>query len=312
VLLAINSKNNPDDVFEVIDQHPAMLLRRADFAAIRVNWQDKATNLVELAEELNLGLDSFVFVDDNAVECDRVRQALPDVLTVQLSGDPAAYARTIRRLGVFDSLSFGDEDRARTALYRSEAQRRELQQSVASLDDFYRSLEMTLEIAPVGSQTLTRAAELTQRTNQFNLTTRRFTVDELRDYLARPGHEGFVFRLRDRFGDHGIIGLALTERHEDRYVIASLLLSCRVLKRTVEQSILAFLAERAKAHNSTALEGWFKPTRKNMLTANLYESHGFERTDDGEHDVQRFVRRVSVPLTASPWIVTQQAETEHA
>lgn len=311
VLLAINSKNNPDDAFEVIDQHPAMVLRRDDFAAIRVNWQDKATNLVEMADELNLGLDSFVFVDDNAVECDRVRQALPEVLTVQLSGDPASYAETIRRLGVFDSLSFGDEDQGRTRLYRSEAQRRELQQSVASLDDFYRSLDMALEAAPVGQHTLPRAAELTQRTNQFNLTTRRFTLDELRDYLAHPRHEGFVFRLRDRFGDHGIIGLALTERHGDRYAIASLLLSCRVLKRTVEQSVLAFLAERAKAHGADVLEGWFKPTRKNALAAALYEGHGFERTADGDQGQQRFLRRLADGLPPSPWIVTHLAETGH-
>jgi FkbH-like protein len=311
VLLAINSKNNPEDAFEVLDQHPSMVLRRDDFAAIRVNWQDKATNLVELAGELGLGLDSFVFVDDNAVECDRIRQALPEVLTIQLSGDPANYAQTIRSLGVFDSLSFGEEDQGRTAMYRSEAQRRELQETVASLDDFYRSLEMRLEVAAVSAATLPRAAELTQRTNQFNLMTRRFTADELRDYLAQPQHEGFVFRLRDRFGDHGIIGLALLEGDGDALVVGNLLMSCRVLKRTVEDSILAFIFERAAAAGARTVDGLFKPTRKNVLAAGLYDSHGFQRIDDAANGAARYRRAAADPVPASPWIVTTHTEQGH-
>jgi FkbH-like protein len=310
VVLAINSKNNQEDAFDVIDRHPGMLLRRDDFAAVRINWQDKAVNLVELSEELGLALDSFVFLDDNAAECERVRQALPEVLTIQLTGDPAGYPDTIRGLGVFDGLSFGDEDRSRTAMYRSETRRRDLQQSMTSLGDFLRSLEMHLDIEPVGAETLSRAAELTQRTNQFNLTTRRFTADELRDYLARPGHEGFVFRLRDRFGEHGIIGLALTERSGTALVIASLLLSCRVLKRTVEDSVVSFLVEHAHEGDAQVVHGLFEATRKNAVAAALYEGRGFHREPDVD-GVQVFTRRAADALAPSPWITSRRPERRH-
>ena len=312
VLLAVNSKNNPEDALEIIDRHPAMLLRRDDFAAVRINWQDKAANLLELAEELGVALDSFVYVDDSAAECERVRQALPEVMTVHLSGDPSTYADTIKSLGVFDRLSYGDEDRTRTAMYRSESRRRESQQSMASLDDFYRSLESVLDVERVGPATIARAAELTQRTNQFNLTTRRFTQDELRDYLSRPGHEGFAFRLRDRFGDHGIIGVALLERHDSTTVIDTLLLSCRVLKRTVEDTVLSFVCDHAGRSGAALVEGRFRPTRKNAIAAAFYESHGFTRDPDGLDGVQRFVRRTSEPLPASPWITCHVRENRHA
>lgn len=310
VLLAINSKNNAEDAFEVIDRHPSMLLRRGDFAAMRINWQDKAANLVELSEELGLTLDSFVYVDDSAAECERIRQALPEVMTVQLTGDPATYADTLKGLGVFDSLSFGDEDRSRTALYRSESQRRDLQASMGSLDEFYASLEMVLTIEPMAAETLARAAELTQRTNQFNLTTRRFTPDELRGYLAQPGHEGFVFRLHDRFGDHGIIGMALTEMQGTTMAIDALLLSCRVLQRTVEDSVLAFLCDRARAIGAQVVEGRFRPTRKNAPAAGLYEAHGFTRDGD-RSGLQRFVRDAADALPPSAWIASRVVEKQH-
>jgi FkbH-like protein len=312
VLLAINSTNNADDALEVLEQHPAMVLRKQDFAALRINWQDKAANLTELSQELGLSLDTFVFADDNASECERVRQALPEVLTVHLSGDPATFSDRLKGLGVFDTLSYGDEDRARTTMYQSEAQRRDLEQSMSSIDDFLRSLEMELDVEPLGAQTLARAAELTQRTNQFNLTTHRFTPDELKSYLAAPGREGFVFRLRDRFGDHGLVGLALAERNHSRFVIETLLLSCRVLKRTVEDSVLSFLADHARDTGAEIVEGQFRPTRKNAIVASLYESRGFDRTDEAADGTQRFVRRTADGLAPSAWISSRRLEQRHA
>jgi FkbH-like protein len=285
------------------------VLRRQDFAAMRINWQDKATNLVELSEELGLALDSFVSVDDNAAECERIRQALPEVITVQLAGDPATYAETIKGLGLFDSLSFGDEDRERTAMYRYESQRRDLRQSMGSLEEYYASLQTELDIEAIDTDTIARAAELTQRTNQFNLTTRRFTEDALREFLARPNNEGYVFRLRDRFGEHGIIGVALTELQGTTLAIDTLLLSCRVLKRTVEDSVLAFLDARARSRGARSLEGRYRPTRKNALAASLYETHGFERAAELS-DTQRFVREVANALPPSPWITARVVEKQ--
>jgi FkbH-like protein len=305
VLLVINSTNNVDDAREVLERHPAMLLRPEDFAATRINWQDKATNLVELSDELGLALDSFVYVDDNAAECERIRQALPEVMTVHLAGDPATYAGTIKSLGVFDTLAMSEEDRARTVMYRDESRRRETRQAMASLEEYYASLDTELEIQPIDAVTLARAAELTQRTNQFNLTTRRFTADDLRSFLAQPEREGFVFRLRDRFGDYGIIGVALTERRDETMAIDTLLLSCRVLKRTVEDSVLSFLCARARRAGASVVEGRFRPSPKNAVAATLYESHGFSRADDAA-DTMRFTRPAAEALPPSPWIRMSQ------
>ncbi len=303
VILCLNSKNDEREVLEVLDQHPSMLVRSQDFAAIRINWQDKAANMTELASELGLGLDSFVFVDDNIVECDRMRQALPEVHTVHLHGEPGTRAAVLRALGVFDSLSYGTSDRSRGEQYRTEAVRRKLQSELPSLEDFYRSLQMVLTIEPVSDETLPRAADLTQRTNQFNLCPRRFTEAELARELARNTCEGFVFRLRDRFGDYGIVGFAMFERRRSRVAIVQFLLSCRVLKRTVEDSALAFLVQRARAMRARELTAWCTPTRRNGPAREFVESRGFEPSVPPASDVTVFYQLPpQKAVEYSPWV----------
>ena len=200
MLLAINSQNNPEDALEVVDSHQGMLLRRNDFAAMRINWQDKAANLVELSEELGLALDSFVFVDDNAAECERVEtQALPEVWTVHLTGDPVTYAATLRGLGAFDVLSFGHEDQMRTAMPQRGGSSRS-PGIVPSLEGFLESLEMQMDIEEVGPQNLPRAAEADTAHEQVQSHDPPLHTRRAAGLPRRPGHEGFVFRLRDRFG----------------------------------------------------------------------------------------------------------------
>ena len=299
VVLAVNSSNDADDALAAIDTHPSMVLRRDAFSAIRINWRDKAENIAELAEELGLGLDSFVFVDNSDVECARMRQAWPEVLTVQLTGEPASFAATVRGLGVFDSLSYSDEDRQRGALYKGEAQRSAMRQTLGSLDDYLTSLEMELRAEPVGARALTRVADLTQRTNQFNMTARRQTADELAARTAHDSEELYAFSLSDRFGDQGIIAFAALEGVGTPTVhIVDFLVSCRVLKRGVEHAIVAFLSERARERQANHLVARFRPTRRNASFAGFYASLGFVPQRASADAEQEFLWQLNTALAA--------------
>jgi FkbH-like protein len=276
VVLALNSSNDADEALRMLDSHPSMVLRRASFSAYQINWQDKAQNMRQLSADLGLGLESFVFIDNSAAECARMRQALPEVLTCELHGEPASHAQWLRTLGVFDSLSYTDEDRQRGAFYRGEAQRAHLRDAAGSLDDYLASLEMELTFEPVGASTVVRAADLTQRTNQFNMTTRRRTADEIRAWVAAAGREAYVCHLTDRFGPQGIVAYAsLDGVGQPEIRIADLLVSCRVLKRGVEKAILAQLVARARQSGARALIGVFEPTRRNAPFADFYRASGF-------------------------------------
>ena len=275
VLLAINSKNDADTVLPVLQNHASMVLHREHFSAVRINWQDKAENLRELAAELNLGLDSFVFVDDDPAECERVRQALPQVLTLHLHGEPFQRPDQIRKLDVFDSLIYGAEDRRRTELYRNEREREQLRQNFQSLEDFYRSLAMRLEIHALSSETIERAADLSRRTNQFNFTTRRYSVADL-ERLSAQGARAYTARLRDRFGDNGIISLVLLIPGNDAWEIDTFLMSCRVLQRSVDDALLAFMAGVASAEGARWLIGSWIPTARNSQLREWFPHHGFE------------------------------------
>jgi FkbH-like protein len=278
VVLAINSHNNPEDADEILTRHPEMVLRPEHFAARRINWDDKAGNMLELAEELGLGVESFVFLEDSDAQCERIRQALPEVLVVQQSGDVAARVGQLTSLGVFDSLGYSEEDRARGAFYRTESQRAQLKRSAPSLEGYLSSLEMKLRIEPITSANLGRVADLTQRTNQFNFTTPRHTKDSLTAWLAEPGREGHAFRLADRFGDYGLIAVTLLDRQADVATVEAFLMSCRVLKRSVEETILGYLLGRARAMGAARVRGLYRPTRKNGQVAGFYAAHGFRET----------------------------------
>jgi FkbH-like protein len=283
VLLAINSRNNLEDAMGVIEDHPGMLLRPSHFSAIRINWRDKAANLREIALELNVGLDSLAFLDDNPAERERVEQALPEVLVIPLPTDPLGYARALRDVPGFERLSLSAEDRDRGRLYAAERLRTGLRSDAGSLEDFYRSLDMRVTIAPVNPRTLGRIAQLTQKTNQFNVTTRRYNEQEVTVLASR----GRVLGLRseDRFGDNGLVGVAILTFTGDSAEIDSLLLSCRVIGRTIETALLARLADEARASGARTLRGRFIPTKKNAPARDLYRAHGFtlgETQGEGE------------------------------
>ncbi len=275
VLLAVVSKNNEADAREVFAQL-VMPLRREDFTGWLVNWCDKAENLRALAASLQLGLDSFVFVDDQPAERARVRSALPEVAVPELPADPAEFVSCLRARRFFDAPVISAEDRGRAAAYRANDQRAELRAGAASLEDFLRGLDMVAESGPFSDTTLDRVEQLLARTNQWNLTTRRHSRAEITALLARPGALARWFRLGDRFGDHGLVGLWLTlPRGDGEWEIDSWVMSCRVIGRGLEDLMFNELAAAARAVGALRLRGVYRPTAKNSLVAKLFPDLGF-------------------------------------
>ncbi len=282
VILAVNSKNNSADALEALTNHPGMLLKPHHFAALRINWQDKAQNMREIAAELNIGIDSLAFIDDNPVERERIRLELPEVAVLEIPADPIYYAQILRDSPVFARLSLSHEDKERGKMYAEQRQRLELHQNAASIEDYYRSLKMQMEINPLSPMTLARIAQLTQKTNQFNLTTRRYTEQQLEEMDKDPNWDIYSFSVRDVFGDNGLIAVAILHNEGDSVEIDTLLMSCRVIGRTVETAIISLLAEKVKRAGTITLQGWFLPTKKNAPAETFYPDHRFTKVKDEE------------------------------
>jgi FkbH-like protein len=295
ILLTIASKNNPDDALEALRDHPSMVLRREHFAAVRINWQDKATNLRELAEELNLGIDSFVFLDDNPVEREWLKRALPAVLVPDLPSDPVDRPGFLRQVPALQRVTLTEADRIRAETYALQGQRAELRSSASSFEEFLASLEQEVTVEPLQAQTLARAAQMCQRTNQFNLTTRRYTAADLERMIDAEDTEAYVLAIKDRFGDNGITGLGILKLNSDSAEIDSLLLSCRVLGRKIEDAFLHVLAERARERGVRHLVGRYVPTPKNGQVASLYPDRGFAVTGDGVFRLDLAQQRLGPP-----------------
>lgn len=279
ILLAICSKNNLDDAMEALDKHPGMLVRSNNFAAMRINWGDKSQNIREIAQELNIGTDSLAFLDDNPFEREQVRAALPEVTVIDVPQNPAEYAAVVRDCPVFERLTLSAEDQQRTAMYAEQRQRTVAEHSFQSKEDFFRFLEQEAELSPVSDLTLARIAQLTQKTNQFNLTTRRYSEAEIAEMAKQPGWSIFSIRVRDRFGDHGVVGVAIAHDQGEQCEVDTFLLSCRVIGRTVETALLAHIAKSAAERGCKRLVGWFLPTKKNAPARDFYPQHKFEMVE---------------------------------
>jgi FkbH-like protein len=286
VILAAVSKNDHDEAMAVLRDHPDMLLRPRDFSASRINWQDKPQNIREIAAELNIGLDSIVFFDDNPAERALMREALPEVTTLEAPADPAGYTRCLLDSRCFDQLSYSEEDWHRGDMYRAQAEREQFRTSSGTLLDFYAGLEMHAAIEPVNDWTMDRVHALLHKTNQFNVTTRRHSQGALQAMRTDPNFTVLTVKLTDRFGDNGVIGAAILEVQDDRAVIDSLLLSCRVIGRTVETAVLSRLCETARECGCRTMQGGFIPTKKNRPAADLFERHGFRRAAADEDGSQ--------------------------
>ncbi|HVU88623.1 MAG TPA: HAD-IIIC family phosphatase [Pirellulales bacterium] len=281
VVLAISSKNNEEDALAPFLQNPQMVLSTSDFAAIEANWEPKEAALRRIADTLKLGLDSFVFFDDNPAERELIRQSLPEVEVIEVPTDPAEYARALQASLCFEAVALLDADRQRSQQYQQERERRDLQQSFASMDDYLRSLAMQGIVEAVHDANLQRVGQLLTKTNQFNLTTRRHSVEDVSRMLSAPDAIGFALTLTDRFGDHGLISVMLgvpeDAAAEKTLKIDTWLMSCRVIARTVEDFFFGALVERARELGYSTLVGEYRPTKKNELVSGLYERLGFAR-----------------------------------
>jgi FkbH-like protein len=278
VLLAVCSKNNLADAESPFLKHDEMLLKRDDFAAFAANWDDKPANLVRIAQELSLGLDSFVFLDDNPAERALVRSQLPEVVVPECGQTPWEMLAALRRGQYFEAVALTEEDRLRHASYRSNAARAAAEQSAPSLESFFTGLEMTARHGPVDAETLPRVVQLINKTNQFNLTTRRYTENQVRAMAASPDWWCRWFRLADRFGDHGLIGVILADKREHPvWYVDTWLMSCRVLGRQMERFMCACLLTAAKRDGARAVGGEYISSEKNAVVGDLYPRMGFQQ-----------------------------------
>lgn len=274
IILAVDSKNNDADAREVFENHPDMVLRDHHIAAWRANWQPKDRNIAEIAQELDLGTDSFVFVDDSGLEQERVRTAFPEIaiLPPKLLADFAG----------FHSFKITQEDTQRGAMYAEQRKRKEFRGSLPSEDEFLSSLGLSLAIRECSEKDITRVSQLTQKTNQFNLATRRYTEDEIRTRAQHDNWKIWVAEAKDRFGDYGIIGIAMVEQTGDTARIDNFLLSCRILGRKVEEVFLHATLDNATARGAQRVTGEFISTAKNKLCESFLADNRFTLASSGE------------------------------
>ena len=295
ILLAVCSKNNAADAMEALSGHAGMILQPRDFVAMRINWNPKAQSLREIAGELNIGLDSVAFLDDNPVERQHVREQAPEAIVLDLPQDPMTFARAIRECPWFERLALSQEDRQRGEYYTAQRDRAELERTVASKEDFYRSLEQVCEIAGVTPATLARVAQLTQKTNQFNLTTKRYTEQQIAALCDCPGWRVWNLNVKDRYADNGLVGVAITKVEDGVCEIDTFLMSCRVIGRTVETALLAKVAADARESGATRLQGRFIATKKNAPAADFYKDHGFRNCEDGLWSIDLREHKIEMP-----------------
>lgn len=279
IILAINSKNNESDAFEVIDKHPCMVLKRKHFAAYQINWNDKVSNLKVIAQELNIGLDSMIFVDDSSVECELVKKEILDCTVIQVPSKPYLIPKIVLDIMYIENIRLTEEDRDKGQVYQAQVARKSLERTSTNLADFLNSLEMQVAIKIADKFSIPRIAQLTQKTNQLNMTTRRYTEADIVGLSDSADAKVFSITSKDRFGDSGIVGVIILKFFEQRCVIDSLLLSCRVIERTIEQTMLAFIVEIAKKHGVNTVVGEFIPTAKNKPAQDIYVRFGFTKSD---------------------------------
>ena len=279
VLLAVASKNNEEDVIEVFEKHTDSVLKPNDFAAIQINWNDKASSLVQIAKDLDIGVDALAFFDDNPVEREWVRSQLPEVTVIDVPESPLEYVRALDESAAFDQLFISEEDRVRPKMYQEQTSRKKLQGRSVSIEAFLKGLEMTATIGKVDANTLPRVEQLLAKTNQFNLTTRRHTSSELQTMIDW-GCIALWLRVSDRYGDNGLVGVAIAAPQDaDMWMIDSFLMSCRVMGRKVETALLSIMSRFVHEQGGKTLMGEYIPTAKNNMVSEFYSSHSFQPSD---------------------------------
>lgn len=303
VILAVCSKNDEHNARLPFENHPEMLLKPDDIAVFVANWTDKATNLREIAKALNIGIDSLVFLDDNPAERAFVRQEAPEVSVPEVSDDPSLYPTLIAQAGYFESISFTNEDLMRSDQYLQNAKRVSALKSSEGLQDFLLSLDMVCEIKKFDAVGRARITQLINKSNQFNLTTRRYTESQTEETEVSDQRIGLQIRLVDRFGDNGMISVIVIDKHPSQWTFDTWLMSCRVLGREVENAVLKVVIDLARQENVKSLVGIYIPTPKNSMVKDHYRKLGFTSTisdidgaDRWELDLTDYRNEIRLPM----------------
>jgi FkbH-like protein len=297
ILLAIASKNEESVALQALRQHPEMVLSPEDFASWRINWKDKAANIAEIAAELRLGLQSIVFIDDNPVERARVGEALPEVLVPEWPNDKTLAASTLLQMDCFDSAQITSEDQARAEMYADEQKRDDLKSEMPTVEHWLRSLQTKVSVEELNASNRARVAQLFNKTNQMNLTTRRMSESELVQWASQDNRKLLTFRVQDRFGDSGLTGILTIEFNRETATIADFILSCRVMGRQVEETMLAVAAEYCARAGSERLVAEYVSTDKNKPCHEFWMRSGFDHDDTGRRFKWDMARPYTGPST---------------
>jgi len=284
IILALVSKNDETTAVEAIKSHPEMVLSMKDFVTYRINWEDKAKNIVEIVNELNLGLQSVVFFDNSPFERARVQEMLPEVLVPELPKDPTDYNTFLSKLRCFDKTHITEEDKVRGDLYKSESRRTKLKLQLKSLSDWIKTLDLNIVIENIKNEDAPRAVQLLNKTNQMNLSTRRLSEQEFNNWVQMDSNNLWTVRATDKFGDYGIIGITSISIKDNVAILVDFILSCRVVGRCIEETMIEFLKEFCQKNNVNKINGKYKKTEKNLLCYHFFNK--LNLIDNNQHSFE--------------------------
>lgn len=282
IMVVLCSKNNEADVLEALQKNKEMIIKENHLATYQINWKDKASNIREIAEFLNIGLDSLVFVDDSEFECNLVKSQIPEIEVIHLNGDPSKYASLIRDCGLFNSLVLTEDDKKRNQNYRTEFIRKEIKKGASSIEEYLASLEMQVTVKTDCFEDINRIAQLTQKTNQFNLTTKRYNEEQIKKFMLNEDYEVIDINLEDKISDLGIIGVAILHFACESVEVDTFLLSCRAIGRNIEDALFKVGMENAHRRRCKFVYGRYNKTKKNEQVATFYKKYGVPQIEQDE------------------------------
>ncbi len=286
IILCICSKNNEKTAKAPFLEHPEMVLKLDDISLFVANWNDKVSNIQYIQKTLNIGMDSIVFLDDNPFERNHVRTMLPEIVVPELPEDPSLYLEYIKSMNLFETVSYSKEDKNRTKQYQAEIKRNETQKNFESYDEYLKSLNMEAIVSPFQPHYLPRIAQLTQRSNQFNLRTIRYTEEDLSRIINNDKYRTIQFVLSDKFGDHGLVALVIMNKQDEKTMfIENWLMSCRVLNRGMEDFVVNEIIDSARKFGAEKVTGEYIKTSKNAMVEQIYKKYGFEKVGENTYSI---------------------------
>ena len=293
IILAINSKNNQKDAMKAINEHPHMILREKDFSCIKINWNDKISNMREIAKDLNIGLDSIVFFDDDPINRELLRMGIPEVNTIELPKDPSSYAQILRNLNDFNILKITKDDVQRKIMYAQEQNRQKLESSTENLNEYLKKLDIKIKIKLDDEFSISRIFQLILKTNQFNLTTKRYQEEEIKEFVEDKTMIVGCSEVDDKFGENGITNVFIIKTKPNEWIIDTFLLSCRIMGRGIEEGIIGKILEIAKNKGIKKITATFIPTEKNKPAENFLKNYGFKK--ENENWVFLLKNKIKIP-----------------